>query len=248
VVIASMVGVLYILRPPAEASGPLEAIPLEVSGTENNTAANGTTNGVEAAPTAVVDPADTAAEVEIEGSSGPVIYQISTAGSQVRFELDEDLRGVRTTVVGATNQVAGQFAIDMNNLTQTQVGVIQINARTLSTDNSNRNRAMQNEIVDTGSYEFIIFTPTAVTGLPSSAGVGDTFNFTIEGNLTIRNITLPVVFSVQATAVSESQITGTASTLINRGDYDLTIPNVPSVANVEEEVELYIDFTAEAIE
>jgi polyisoprenoid-binding protein YceI len=249
VVIASMAGVLYVLRPPAEASGPLEAIPLEISGTENDIAADGTSNGVKAVPTAVVvDPADTAAEVEIEGSSGPVIYQISSAGSQVRFELDEDLRGVRTTVVGATNQVAGQFAIDMNNLTQTQVGVIQINARTLSTDNSNRNRAMQNEILDTGSYEFIIFTPTAVTGLPSSAGVGDTFNFTIEGNLTIRNITLPVVFSVQATAVSESQITGTASTLINRGDYDLTIPNVPSVANVEEEVELYIDFTAEAIE
>lgn len=246
VVIASMLGVLYILRPPAEASGPLEAIPLEVSETENNTVSDGTGNEVvETAPTAVIEGTEVVAEAG--AGAGPVIYQINSASSQVRFELDEDLRGVRTTVVGTTNQVAGEIAVNMSDLTQTQVGVIQINARTLETDNRNRNRAMQNEILDTGSYEFITFTPTAVTGLPASAAVGDTFTFTIEGDLTIRNVTLPVVFTVEATAVSESQISGTASTIVNRGDYGLTIPNVPSVANVEEEVELYIDFTAEAL-
>jgi hypothetical protein len=49
---------------------------------------------------------------------------------------------------------------------------------------------------------------------------------------------------VIATAVSDSQINGTASTVISRGDFNLVIPNVPSIANVEEEVGLYIDFVA----
>lgn len=42
------------------------------------------------------------------------------------------------------------------------------------------------------------------------------------------------------------QITGTATAVVNRADYGLQIPSVPNVANVEEEVELYIDFTANA--
>ena len=46
--------------------------------------------------------------------------------------------------------------------------------------------------------------------------------------------------------MSETQVAGTASTLVNRVDYDLIIPSVPNVANVEEEVELYIDFVANA--
>ena len=36
--------------------------------------------------------------------------------------------------------------------------------------------------------------------------------------------------------------------LILREDYGLVIPQVPNVANVEEEVELYIDFTANAVQ
>jgi hypothetical protein len=47
-------------------------------------------------------------------------------------------------------------------------------------------------------------------------------------------------------SVSETQIAGIASAIIARSDYGLTIPSVPNVANVEEEVELYIDFVANA--
>ena len=142
--------------------------------------------------------------------------------------------------------MAGQLSVNLADLSQTQVGIIQINARTLTTDNNFRNRAINNEILDTGVFEFITFTPTAVEGLPASATVGETINFSLVGDLTIRDITVPATFTVEATVVSETQITGTAAAVINRADFNLQIPSVPSVANVEEEVELYIDFTANA--
>lgn len=174
------------------------------------------------------------------------IFAIDQASSEVRFSLDEDLRGERVTVVGVTDQVAGELALDLNDLSTAQVGTILINARTLVTDNDFRNRAMQNQILDTGTYEFISFAPTAVTGLPASAAIGEAITFNIEGDLTIREITQPVVFVVTATAVSESQISGTATATVSRADYDLRIPNVPSVANVDDAVVLTIDFTANA--
>jgi hypothetical protein len=46
--------------------------------------------------------------------------------------------------------------------------------------------------------------------------------------------------------VSASQIAGTATATVKRSDFNLTIPSVPNVANVGEEVTLQIDFVATA--
>jgi len=248
-----------VLQEPEAASGTIEAIPLETqaagvattSEPEQAEAVPTIEPALEAAPTeAPTEPATPteapATEPATEAAGAATVFTIDQAASQVRFQLDEDLRGVRTTVVGVTDQVAGQLSINLADLSQTQVGVIQINARTLATDNNFRNRAIQNEILDTGAYEFITFTPTGIEGLPAGAAVGETVTFTLVGDLTIRDVTLPATFAVEATAVSETQITGTATAVVNRSDYGLQIPSVPSVANVEEEVELYIDFTANA--
>jgi polyisoprenoid-binding protein YceI len=142
--------------------------------------------------------------------------------------------------------VAGELSVNLDDLSTTQVGVLQINARALLTDNNFRNRAIQNQILETNEFEFITFTPTAVNGLPASAQVGETVQFSIAGDLTIRDITQPVEFTVEATPMTKSQLVGTASTIINRVNFDLNIPSAPGVANVEEEVELYIDFVANA--
>ena len=42
------------------------------------------------------------------------------------------------------------------------------------------------------------------------------------------------------------QLAGSATATIAREDFNLVIPSVPDVADVEEEVELYIDFVANA--
>jgi polyisoprenoid-binding protein YceI len=271
-----------------EASGTIEAIPLELetaSPTEAATEPEPVEDPTDPPPTAVPDegsaypapdesesedetndeieaypaPEEPTGETSEETEAYPApevgeaqtgetrIYQIDQSGSSVRFELDEDLRGQRTTVVGVTDQVAGEIAVNLSDLSTAQVGVIQINARTLTTDNNFRNRAINNEILDTGEYEFITFTPTGVDGLPATITIGEEVSFKLSGELTIRDITQPVVFDVSATAVSETQLTGTARAVVLRSDYDLQIPTVPGVANVEDEVELYIDFVANSV-
>ena len=67
-------------------------------------------------------------------ASGPVVFNITPEQSQVSFTLTEELRGQPTTVVGTTDQVAGQIAVDFANPANSQVGEIRINARTLATD------------------------------------------------------------------------------------------------------------------
>jgi polyisoprenoid-binding protein YceI len=251
-----------VLRTPEEASETqIEAVPLQIAATEAPQATDEpeaeepTATAVEPQPEPVAatdptaEPEPTAAtDEEPAPASELIIYEIDSSASQVRFELDEDLRGVRTTVVGSTDQIAAQLAVNYGDLSTVQVGEIRINARTLATENNMRNRAISNQILVTGAYEFITFVPTAVNDLPTNVNIGDTVTFTIVGDLTITDVTQEATFEVTATAVSATQISGTASTTVTRGDYNLIIPSVPSVANVEDEVDLHIDFVANAVE
>jgi polyisoprenoid-binding protein YceI len=150
-------------------------------------------------------------------------------------------------VVGATDQVAGQIAIDPGAAAASQVGIIQINARTLTTDSDMRNRAIHNRILFTDEFEYITFAPTAITGLPENISVGAPFNFQVTGDLTVRDTTLPVTFEAQVTPVSETRLEGRANTTIRYADFGISIPNVPSVTDVSDDVVLEIDFAAEPL-
>jgi polyisoprenoid-binding protein YceI len=175
---------------------------------------------------------------------GAIQFEIVPAESEVRFFIDEVLRGEPVTVLGQTNQIAGQISVDPDQPARTQVGPIRINARTLETDSSQRNRAINNFVLQTGQFEFIEFTPTALQGLPEQVTIGQPFTLQVVGDLTIRDVTKPVTFEMTVTPVSETRLEATGKTTVQRGDYNLTIPSVPFVADVAEEVHLEIDLVA----
>jgi polyisoprenoid-binding protein YceI len=178
--------------------------------------------------------------------SGTQLFQIVPDQSEVRFQMSEILRGQPNTVIGRSNQVAGSVLIDPTTPANSQVGTVRVDARTLVTDSAMRNRVIGSAILQTAQYEYIEFKPTALTGLPQSVALNQPFTFKITGDLTIRTVTHPVTFDVTVTPVSATQVKGTAAATIQRADYNLVIPSVPSVANVSEAVQLQIDFVATA--
>jgi len=233
----------------------------EVEASSSDTGVSGDTSA--SRDTGAVTPAEeevtSAAESEAASSSAedvlsqervasPTIFEIVPAESRARFLIDEVLRGDPITVVGATDQVAGQLAVDPNDLSNTQVGVIQVNARTLATDNDFRNRAIKNRILLTDDYEFVTFVPTEVIGLPQAGAVGETYTFQVVGDLTITNVTEQVTFDVTTTPTSETRIEGTATTAFPYTDFELFIPDAPAVDTVDDEVRLELEFVAEAIQ
>ncbi len=190
---------------------------------------------------ATVDTADVAVP-----AGAASLFRIVPEESEVRFKLTEDLRGQPFTPTGITNQVAGDIVVDLTTPANSRVGTIRINARTLSTDSEFRNRAIRAEILESSrdEYEFIDFTPTAISGLPAQIAVGEAVTFQITGDLKIRDVTNSVTFDVTATLTGDDRLEGSASTQVTRAMYNLQIPNAPGVANVSEEVTLEIDFVA----
>jgi polyisoprenoid-binding protein YceI len=185
-------------------------------------------------------------ETNRETAAGPIIFEIVAAESQARFLIDEVLRGAPITVVGATDQVAGQLTAIPNDLSVTRIGAIQVNVRTLATDNEFRNRAIKNQILRTNDHEFVTFKPTEVVGLPETGAVGETYTFQIVGELTVTDVTRPVTFDVVATATSDTRIEGSATTAFPYTDFELFIPDAPAVDTVDNVVRLELEFVAEA--
>ena len=182
--------------------------------------------------------------------TGRSLFRIDTERSVVRFIIDEELQGSPKTVVGVTDQVAGDIVVNFDNPASSQVGEIRINARTLETDSEFRDRALRSEILESSrsEYEFVSFVPTAVTGLPESISIGQEVSFEVTGDFTVRSITNQVTFTVTATVVSEERIDGLGTTQVTRDMYNLTIPQAPGVANVSNDVGLEIEFVARLVE
>ena len=216
----------------------------------DNSAEPGSVREPEPVDAAVVPDSIEAATVNLA-----LVYTIIPGESVARFELDEEILSANTgwgawsqiTVKGDTDQVFGDIIFDGGELANAQLDSIRINADTFYTVEFWRKRAIQNDILETETYPFITFDPTELRNMPLDVEIGEEVSFQINGDLTIKDISLPQTFEVTALLNSADEIVGSASTVVTRESYQLEIPRIPPhVQNIEDEVELYIDFVARA--
>ncbi|MDI9637717.1 YceI family protein [Kamptonema cortianum] len=188
----------------------------------------------------------TAPSLELQPGDTRSLFSVEPGASEARFIINEMLLGEPKTVVGTTNEVAGEMLVDLDNPVNSVLGVIRINVRTLETDNEFRTRALRGQILqaDRPEYEFATFTPTELVGLPESTTVGQAFTFQIVGNLNVHGVSREVTFDATVTPTSESQIEGTASAVVQYRDFGMSIPEAPGVADISDAVRLEIDFVA----
>ncbi len=213
----------------------------------------------EAAPAATVAPAEEAsaeaaapeaapAEQSAAPAAGAITFQITPGAAEARFLIDEVLMGQDKTVGGVTQQVSGDITVDPADPAAAQVGEIRIDARDLTTDDDRRTNQLRRNILKSGQdqYQYITFRPTSIAGMPAAVTVGEAFTFQVTGDLTIIDTTLPVTFDMTVTPVSTSSLQGSGAATVRHADFGISIPSVPMVAGVNENVRLEIDFIAEA--
>lgn len=256
---AGILGYIWITGGSGEASLTVEDALATREASEGNIAETVGTAIAEMADTVVadavaalaqaVDTSMAAIEEARAAVSEPVQFSIVSEESRASFTLEEDLRGQRTTVVGSTREVGGNVTVDLANPHESSIGTILINARTLETDNSFRNRALRSQILQSArdEYEFIVFEARELANFSAdSVAVGETITLDITGDLTVTGVTRSVTFSGEVTLESETQIRGSATVNLLHADFGLVIPDVPSVANVTDDVELKLEFVARA--
>lgn len=183
-----------------------------------------------------VDTANTSEELKT--------FKIDQKDTKAEYTLGETLNGKPFQVVGTTSNVSGQISFDPKDADGKVTGEIKVDARTLKTDSSKRDGAVGRFVLksETPENNYITFKPSEVSGIPADAKIGVKYDFKITGDLYVAGITKSVTFNVTGEALSENSIEGVATASIKRSDYKLVIPNIPFVADVDDNVSLKISF------
>lgn len=196
------------------------------------------------------EPAD-AESASASGLPEQALFRITTEESEARFKIDETLSGNDIVVIGATDDVAGDIIVNFANPGESELGQVAVSARTLKTDNDFRNQAIRGRILlsSQDEYEFVTFVPTEFVALSTDpVNVGDTLEFEVTGDLTVRGATQTVTFDTSVTVVSEDRIEGTATAEILYADYGISIQAPPQVGGIGDVVTLELDFVALVVE
>ena len=198
-------------------------------------------------PTATTAPAPTPASTAAAPTAPSEATQSATAfvlgeGTVARYMVEEVLASQGFKVAtGETSEVVGRIVFDADGAIFADESSIVIQAGTLKTDNDRRDRYVREQTLQTANYPEIIFRPTSAEGLPSplSEASGEV-EFTLSGDLTIRDQTRPVTWDV--TAEFGDSITGLAAIDINFEQFGMDKPRVAVVVSVGDTIRLELDF------
>ncbi|MBP7687979.1 MAG: YceI family protein [Thermoflexales bacterium] len=215
---------------------PTLAAPTKAAPVAPTTAATEPTQPAAAAPAAPVAPAAPAGDARL--------YRIDATQSEARYEVGETFfQGNRfVTAIGRTKGVAGDILIDLVEPAKSQIGDIVIDISQLQSDESRRDNFIRNNQLESAKYPQATFKTTALAGLPAKVNVGDEVSFTMTGDLTVKQTTLPVTWQVTLT-LTEQGLKGTATTQVKMSDFGIG-PIKLAMLETEDDVKLVFDFVA----
>jgi len=177
---------------------------------------------------------------------GQKIFEIVPSLSEARFLIDETLRGEPITVVGTNKDISGLISIDFDFPQKSSVDKIVIDSSSFVTDSSGRNRAIRQRILSSSDYPQISFKSLRGNGIPEKATFypDQKYEFTISGEMTIRDRTLFETFDVVLEIIDFETIKGTAKTSALWFDYGVDIPQPQFVQIIDDELRIEFDFFA----
>ena len=174
--------------------------------------ANTPTTPPTSAPLTAAPPAATAAPAAASGSAHfQVVGERSLASYTTREKFFNQPSPVFVT--GTTSAITGDLHLDRATWQPAPEppSVITVDLRTLKTDSSRRDNAIQGRFLESSRYPLATFVLQRIAGVPQSYQEGTEVTVVLEGALTVREITKPM--SWQGTAkVEGNTLTGKVGT------------------------------------
>jgi polyisoprenoid-binding protein YceI len=186
--------------------------------------------------------------------SGLRTFVIVPAESKASYLADEEffadalakygIAAGEADVVGSTQEIEGQLQLNLDDLSAA-LGenrfVVQMN--TLSTDRPLRDGWIRENGPRFNDYPEAIFVASAIEDAPATYNEGEEVTFRLVGDITIREITRPVTFTVTARLAGDT-LTGVATTRLLMSDFGIDPPNFINTLTVKDEFGIEVEFTA----
>lgn len=175
-------------------------------------------------------------------------FRVDPAQTTVEYAVQEVLLGNNQITRGRTNTVEGEFQLYMQNgRAFLALSSLQVDLRTLTTDNAVRDQAIRKNWLESDKYPRAIFVANQVEGLPTDAVQSQTYKFQVVGDMTIRNVTKSVTFDVSV-MVQDNIIVGEGTTVLYMQDFGFDPPSVAGTTIVSDPVTVTVKGVAYLIE
>ncbi|MCO5177330.1 MAG: YceI family protein [Thermomicrobiales bacterium] len=235
--------------PPASLDAAVSALAPTAAPTEAATATTATSVATGLTSAAIVTQTPSVAtEVPSETSTGDGLAGEWTVVAQenafVGYRIGEELASIGTTeAVGRTSDVIGTLTIDGTNLT---AATITVDMTTLESDESRRDRALNDQALETRAFPEATFVLTEPVELPVGLADGESVSVTATGTLTLHGVEQTVQIPMEA-QVSGDTLVVVGSLDISLADYGISQPQSPAVVSVQDhgtlELQLYFERT-----
>lgn len=173
-------------------------------------------------------------------------WVVTPTANEVRYRVSERLVGftLPRDAIGTTNQVSGMIAFTEEGEIDVRRSRIVVDVSGLTSDRSRRDDFVRLSLLDTDNYPHVVFVPTGIRGLKDPLPTTGRFRFGIVGNLTVKQVTRPTVWRVQA-EIMDGRIAGSAVTEFTFADFGLDKPSLAFVLSLADDIVLEYDFTLE---
>ena len=182
-------------------------------------------------------------------------FRIVPAESKAAYVVDEELfagaaskYGLeigKTKVIGESQDLDGLFQID---LSHSAIGPnrFAVFLPTLRTDQVLRDGWIRENALESDRFPLAVFVARKVIEGPATYLEGEETTFQLEGDLTMRGITLSATWEVSA-RLDGSTISGTMQTRLRMTELGFDPPNFANTLTVNDEFAILIDFVAQEI-
>ncbi len=169
--------------------------------------------------------ADQTAEAGVDLPEGVRRFVVVSGDSSAKYVVEETLSGLPSTAVGVTTDVTGEIYLTADGLYNGAESKFMVDLSTLKTDESRRDNFVRSNVLQTNRYQFAEFVIESIDGFPAGYVEGDEANLTLSGTMTIKDVSLPMTFTVLARQAKDT-LTATADTEFNMSDFGIDPPQV----------------------
>ena len=175
--------------------------------------------------------------------SATAVYTLAPGASEARFVVNETLAGrtLPNDAVGVTKAVTGAVAFDAGGQPVPDGSKVTVDVRNIQTDRNLRDGFVRRDLLQVAQYPNVTFVATQAKGLDLPLPTGGEVTFELTGDLTVKNVTKPVIWQVTAKA-SGKEVTGKAFTVFQFPYFSLQKPSVLAVLSVADDIRLELDF------
>jgi polyisoprenoid-binding protein YceI len=192
--------------------------------------------------------AKTPARTSSSGGGG-LTFKIISDRSEAAYFADEKLASLPlpSKAKGTTRDIEGEFHLtaDGFDLDASQPTAFTVDLTTLKSDKSMRDRRVQNQGLETGTYPKATFTATNVTGFDKSLPADQEQDLQLSGTLDLHGVKKDVTWDVKARR-DGNVITALATLKFKFADFGIPVLNIADFVSVQDAVTLQVQVVAQA--